>query len=68
VERTTKHTFIFLIRTRRSEEIEKKANILRAKRSVFKSIIFDNGKDLSRVLKINCYFANPYHSWERGLN
>jgi transposase, IS30 family len=35
---------------------------------------FDNGKEfswhaeLSQKLNIACYFANPYHSWERGLN
>jgi len=34
----------------------------------------DNGKEftqheeLSRILGVSCYFANPYHSWERGLN
>ena len=35
---------------------------------------FDNGKEfsahqqLAKVLGVECYFANPYHSWERGLN
>lgn len=35
---------------------------------------FDNGlefaghKELSQALGVKCYFANPYHSWERGLN
>lgn len=35
---------------------------------------FDNGAEfsghekLSEKLKVKCYFANPYHSWERGLN
>jgi IS30 family transposase len=39
-----------------------------------RTITFDNGKEfsgheeLSQVLKSSCYFANPYHSWERGLN
>jgi transposase, IS30 family len=39
-----------------------------------KTMTFDNGKEFSRhaeiseVLTISCYFANPYHSWERGLN
>lgn len=38
------------------------------------TMTFDNGKEfsghieLSQVLGISCYFANPYHSWERGLN
>lgn len=39
-----------------------------------KTMTFDNGKEfsghieLSQTLGLPCYFANPYHSWERGLN
>jgi IS30 family transposase len=39
-----------------------------------KTMTFDNGKEFSRHeqlavrLAVQCYFANPYHSWERGLN
>lgn len=39
-----------------------------------KTMTFDNGKEfsghreLSKTLGLSCYFANPYHSWERGLN
>ncbi len=39
-----------------------------------KTMTFDNGKEfsgheeLSKELGLQCYFANPYHSWERGLN
>jgi transposase, IS30 family len=39
-----------------------------------KTMTFDNGKEfsghieLSQELGLDCYFANPYHSWERGLN
>jgi transposase, IS30 family len=39
-----------------------------------KTMTFDNGKEFSRhaelsqTLKVACYFANPYSSWERGLN
>ncbi len=38
------------------------------------SITFDNGKEFSKHQQITkttglrCYFATPYHSWERGLN
>ena len=38
------------------------------------TMTFDNGKEfsghqeLATALEISCYFANPYHSWERGLN
>jgi IS30 family transposase len=39
-----------------------------------KTMTFDNGKEFSnhaelgKELEPSCYFANPYHSWERGLN
>jgi IS30 family transposase len=39
-----------------------------------KTITFDNGtefhgyRDIERNLDIHCYFATPYHSWERGSN
>lgn len=39
-----------------------------------KTITFDNGPEnrdwqsLQKALGIQCYFAHPYHSWERGTN
>ena len=39
-----------------------------------KTITYDNGKEfsshelVSKGLQASCYFATPYHSWERGLN
>ena len=39
-----------------------------------RTITYDNGKefsahkDIASALKTSCYFATPYHSWERGLN
>ncbi len=39
-----------------------------------RTFTFDNGKEFSsheqmaKALGVHCYFANPYHSWERGLN
>jgi IS30 family transposase len=39
-----------------------------------KTITSDNGKEfsgheeLANILGVSWYFANPYHSWERGLN
>jgi IS30 family transposase len=38
------------------------------------TITYDNGKefaghlDISKELQAQCFFATPYHSWERGLN
>ena len=39
-----------------------------------KTMTFDNGREfcghekISESLNLTCFFANPYHSWERGLN
>ncbi|WP_418886967.1 IS30 family transposase [Gloeobacter morelensis] len=39
-----------------------------------KTLTFDNGKEFTQHEKLSCavgaacYFAKPYHSWERGLN
>jgi IS30 family transposase len=39
-----------------------------------RTITYDNGKefaahkDIANALNTSCYFATPYHSWERGLN
>lgn len=39
-----------------------------------KTMTFDNGREfcghqtLTDRLGLQCFFANPYHSWERGLN
>jgi len=39
-----------------------------------RTITYDNGKefaahkDIASALNTGCYFATPYHSWERGLN
>jgi transposase, IS30 family len=39
-----------------------------------KTMTFDKGKEfsghqkLAEALDLSCYFANPSHSWERGLN
>jgi IS30 family transposase len=38
------------------------------------TITYDNGMEfsdhasISNALNVDCYFAKPYHSWERGLN
>lgn len=41
---------------------------------VVETITYDNGKEfaahqtIAKSLEAQCYFAKPYHSWERGLN
>jgi len=38
------------------------------------TITYDNGKEfadhaqIAKALNASCFFARPYHSWERGLN
>ena len=45
-----------------------------SQRGAFKTITFENGtefhdyKVLEQKFKVKCYFATPYHSWERGTN
>lgn len=46
----------------------------RLKDSPAHTITFDNGREnqawryIERVLNTQCFFAHPYHSWERGTN
>ncbi len=43
-------------------------------KTIAHTITSDNGKEfayhkeIAKALNIDFYFANPYHSWERGLN
>ena len=47
---------------------------IREHQANFKTITFDNGtefhdyKILEEHFPLKCYFATPYHSWERGSN
>ena len=75
VERVTKYTIIAKLKSKNATELTN-ALIYRAKKCSIplKTITFDNGKEFSKhekisaALKADIYFANPYHSWERGLN
>jgi transposase, IS30 family len=50
------------------------ANVIAEHRQKISTITFDNGtefhsyKVLEGVFPVKCYFATPYHSWERGSN
>ena len=47
---------------------------LRPHRNQVLTITFDNGKEfagqlkIAKKLKADCYFADPYSSWQRGCN
>jgi IS30 family transposase len=75
VERKTGFVIIKKIKARTVEEVNLVcAEAIREHEKNFKTITFDNGtefhgyKKLEEAFPITCYFANPYHSWERGTN
>ena len=75
VERTTRWTRIIKLPARQVSEVNK-ALAKEIRRGVLriKSLTLDNGTEfhgfaeLERELGIKIYFAQPYHSWERGTN
>lgn len=75
VDRVTKLIRLELIQSATADETH--AAIVRVLIPIKKHVLTittDNGKEFARhidtakKLGIDCYFANPYHSWERGLN
>jgi IS30 family transposase len=76
VDKASKFLVADLGKNKTSSEINKVTIRLftRIPKSQRKTMTFDNGKEfsghteLSKELGLLCYFANPYHSWERGLN
>jgi len=75
VERVSK---LFLVAkvTRKTKDSVGQAiiRLLKPYQYLCKTITFDNGgefaghKKISQQLSCSCYFAKPYHSWQRGLN
>lgn len=75
VERKTGFVIIKKVHARTVEEVNKACiAAIHEHGKKFISITFDNGtefhgyKQLEELFPITCYFANPYHSWERGTN
>jgi len=75
VERSTGYVLIKKLKARTVAEVNKAATrAIRRHCRNFKTITFDNGtefhgyKELERKFPLKCYFATPYHSWERGSN
>ena len=50
------------------------ATLLTPLKAFVRTITFDNGKEftgheaIAKTLNADCYFADPYSSWQRGLN
>ena len=75
VDRKTKLTLLRLLSSTKAhivahEMIEALAPI----KTCAHTITTDNGKEFAKhgsvaeILGVQCFFANPYHAWERGLN
>ena len=73
VERKTGLVLISKIQNATAEETSKTV-IDRLKSFTPKTLTTDNGSEnfqyqtVEKELNISCYFAHPYHSWERGTN
>lgn len=75
VDRCSKYTVLKMLENRTSDLVTQ-ATIATLKETNLPvlTITYDNGKEFSEHSKIaselqaDCYFAKPYHSWERGLN
>ena len=73
VERVSRRTKIGFTTTKFADEVTEEILRLLAG-EVVETITFDNGKEfagherIAATLDCQCYFAKPYHSWERGLN
>jgi len=75
VERKQKLTVIGHVNHKTAIEVQKEIiRILEPFQDQVHTITFDNGREFSghktiaEALDCLCYFAKPYHSWERGLN
>ncbi len=75
VDRMTRKTRILKLPARQAAEVNKALiREVRSGRLKMKSLTLDNGtefhgfKELEAKLGIQVYFAQPYHSWERGTN
>ncbi|MBK9089558.1 MAG: IS30 family transposase [Holophagales bacterium] len=75
VERKSGFTLIRKLEARTMAEATAAASsVIQRMRHRFQTITFDNGTEfhdyerLERRFGVTCYFATPYHSWERGSN
>jgi len=75
VDRKSKFVLIKNVPTKEASVVmEALIEMIQPIKAITHTITSDNGKEfayhkqISAVLDTNFYFANPYHSWERGLN
>ena len=75
VERATGTVLIGKLRRRNVASLNARViDLIAAHRNLFKTITADNGTEfhgfaaIEHATGVPIYFANPYHSWERGTN
>ena len=75
VERRSGFALIRKLKARTMAQVTQAAShVLARMRGHFQTITFDNGTEfhdyekLEERFGVTCYFATPYHSWERGAN
>jgi IS30 family transposase len=75
VDRCSKIALFKKVESNNKELVTKAiVDLLKPYKKKVHTITFDNGREFSghqtiaKQLKAKCYFAKPYHSWERGLN
>jgi IS30 family transposase len=75
VERKSKYTKLVPLPDKTAAAVvQASARVLRPLADRVETITYDNGKEfaghveIAASLQANCYFAKPYHAWERGLN
>lgn len=77
VDRATKYCLMEKLNSKQASEVNKAVERLKTEMErggPIHTITWDNGKEfagheiISELTGGDCYFATPYHSWERGLN
>lgn len=75
VERVSGFAIVMKLKARTKEEVIRAAKLAIARyERRFKTLSLDNGTEfhdyakLEQEFNLKCYFATPYHSWERGTN
>lgn len=76
VERKSRYTVAVKVKDKSADTVTHAtlASMKKLPLDLVKTMTFDNGKEfagfkeLERGLGMRSYFANPYHSWERGTN
>ena len=74
-DRASRYTLATMLPSKHAEGVTVAVTrLLRPHKRKRHTVTFDNGKEfagheeIAKELKVDVYFAHPYHSWERGLN